>query len=158
MSYHQFRTLTLQWYKNDKKSAHPHIWEAMIFLVEKCFKQLIHYQNFSTNIICILVSWSAALNWSSKQLSWNIKKPPKPLSWSCGGCRLITCSLVSCCFHTLWGPVCSRPLRCGNYMTNCTDVCQNRVSLMLLNKGFPFSSDDASDQTQKDRFTQTFIP
>lgn len=75
-------------------------------------------------------------------------------------CIIVSCRLICClgpgfsCFLTLSGHVCSRQLRCGNEMTNCTVVWQNRRSLVLLNEGFLSSNDDVSDQTQKDRFTE----
>lgn len=39
----------------------------------------------------------------------------------------------------------SRPLRCGNEMTNCSDVYRGRGLLMLLNEGFSCSNDDDDD-------------
>ena len=63
------------------------------------------------------------------------------------------------CFLSLCALVCSRPLRCGNEMTNRADVCHNRRSLMLLNKGIPSDNDNADGQirTDNDRVSDDWV-
>lgn len=97
--------------------------------------QTIHLLNalFCRSTNCLSVYLLVCLYQLVLNATCEMTKAPQNL-YACGNCRVICCLIF---LFQLFPPTLCSPLpRYGNEMTKCTDVCQNRASLMLLNKGF----------------------